>query len=594
MANEVRAPIGALYVDNVRYDDDEGNAALINVIPAHGEEDVGVARPIRFTVAGLTGGAVDATTILVYVTLASDSLRVLAYSGPLGAFQNGFNGTMVARQSPGSGVNDELVFNFYPPVDFLSLDFVTVEVEAEVVGVVGLQEFDYSFTIEDVTAPEIESIFFLDPYTAKVKFDEPVLQQTTPGGSLFYEYHEGGVEILTANTVRVMGTLSETWMGQWSCLMNSVYPYNNGYRKITAVSPSTNIITLDITGDRGGMDADDGRDMTESGSLFRRRDIIFSVSPYSLSFRSDDEADGRGQLDAERIQCAFTPAIKSLAAMTSDQLPVGEDVREYALVTFHDMISLGRMYTLECNGVEDLWENVCSDIELDFTSPTFNIPGDTLGFWSDGILAPTDKLEDLMHTGEHRKLHVVLQDALNCLLYHNQVIERLMDSHQAPSDWIEHRLYSIGNPFTFQMTSDRLKRLLCDFLPDKYRLVGTVKGIKQILKLVLGYEFDIQPFIVGDHWILGDSVWGLLGQTTVLGPGTDWEKNAYQVISPVDLTDTQRAIVTEICTWTDKMNMHLVRILEPSTYTGTGTYTGASVYWVLGTHALGVSTTLGP
>ena len=81
---------------------------------------------------------------------------------------------------------------------------------------------------------------------------------------------------------------------------------------------------------------------------------------------------------------------------------------------------------------------------------------------------------------------------------------------------------------------------------------------------------------------------GKLGFTTVLGPGTAFRRNSYEVISPEDLTDEERRIVIDVCTWGDPVTKHLFRIIEPSSPDLT-----EQIIWIIGTSALGSGTVLG-
>ncbi|MBM4370143.1 MAG: hypothetical protein FJ098_00715 [Deltaproteobacteria bacterium] len=591
MSNEIRARLGALYVDGLRYVTPVPSGAVINTIPAEGETDVSVSIPVKLTVVSFIGAL--SNVCQVWLTRLSDGLRILAYDLAAGGFQGPFTGTAVLRASPLSGVNDELALEIVPPIPFTSLDTIIVDVSFEVVGG-GAEnpiQVSYRFTIEDITAPELEEIFWIEPTLARVKFDEVVSQSASPGGSLFYQHALGGVEVLSANQVLVSGlTLSSSWIGCWLGLAGSCYPWNNGYRKITGVSPSTKILTLDTTGDRGEMTPDDGRDLTDDGKLFRRRNLRVGISSFRIRARLDQEQIGKTNLDPLRIQCAYEPVIVEVRTVPAVELPSGADPRQYVYLEVHDLISFGRKYTLDGVKVEDAWGNAMADDALDFTSPSWGIPGSRLGFWSSGIIAPRDPQWDMEHSGELRRICVVLQDALNCLLWHNQVIENLLEPHRCPEDWLQHWVYTSGNPFRFSLDDQRTLRKLPLALPKLYKKVGLASAIKEMIFTVLGIHVEIRVYVTSSQWTLNNPTWSVLGYTTVLGPSTAFHRNCYEIVSPIDLTVNQRNIIRQIAEWADPMNMHLLRLVEPSMLVP-----GAPVipvYWILGVSLLGEGTIL--
>jgi len=592
VADEVRAKLGALYVDGLRYDDPPEAATLINMIPGDGEMGVPEDATVSLVVASLTAGALIGVT-KVWMTRASDQLRVLAYDQAGGGFQNGFTGTATPRSSVGTVTLDELALTLVPPVNFLSQDLITVEVYCEVVGEPHGFNLSYGFQIADTTAPTLYDIFWLDPQKARVQFDEPVLQSTAKGGALYLQSTVGGVEILSSSTVRVTGLPpSQDWVGLWAGIAGSAWPANNGYRKVTAVNVSARTVTLDTTGDRGQMVPDDGRDLTDEGKLFRRRDLRFVVSPYRIRARMDLEAQGLPPTDPDGIQCAYEPLPTKVSSVPAAELASGADPDEFVYLEVHDLISFGRRYQFQATQIQDQHQNTATDISLVFTSPTWGIPGNTLGFWSPGIVAPRDPEWDMAHSGELRRMAVVLQDGLNCLHWHNRVIELLYEAHLAPEDWIEHWLYTRGMPFRFDLQTLSTMRRLPETLPRLYRKVGLASAIEEMIFVVLGLEMEVRPFVTDTYWILDDATWSVLDYTTVLGPSTAFHRNCYEIVSPKDLTDEEQNIVRQIAEWADPMNMHLIRILMPSTYTGgSGSY--VPHYWILGQDTLGESTVLG-
>jgi phage tail-like protein len=396
-----------------------------------------------------------------------------------------------------------------------------------------------------------------------------------------------GAAILSGNRIALSGvTVSSDWIGYWVSIANS-YPENAGPWQVLAVEsgtvadPGNQILTLN-----GTLIEDNGLDVSDAGTTVQRRSIVASVSPYYLEARLTDEGGGTNDGPDAAIQCTFCPVPIEVELPGTEELPTGEDQRQYVYLTFHDDISIGRKYRLHARGIEDLYGNACGDVTLDFTSPTFGSPANRLTMWSDGIVAASDRKRDLEHDGYLRKLAVVIQDLINVLWYRVDDVAFLDDAGRCPTDWVDHLLYERGNPFRFPIETETLRRRLASALPGFYKKVGTAPGIVDILKLLLEIEFDVQPYNSADYWRIGFS---MLGIETVLGPGTAWARNCYEIVSPVDLTDEQRRIVTTVATWSDPADMHLARIVEPSTSTPV-----VPSYWTLGYSALGLSTTLGP
>ena len=108
--------------------------ALINCIPEDTETGVKVGALLRGTVVSLDNLALAATTKL-YVSI-NGAAEVLAYDQAGGGFQAGWDGALSSvtiQASPGSGVNDELVYVIHRTTAFPSQTIVTVRAEAETV-----------------------------------------------------------------------------------------------------------------------------------------------------------------------------------------------------------------------------------------------------------------------------------------------------------------------------------------------------------------------------------------------------------------------------------------------------------------------------
>lgn len=590
----VRVPVPALYIDYLRYDEPTtGAISLINTVPDNNETDVSQSTSIKLQLVS-TAPAVDiATDVHIYVTRSSDGLPLHAYDESGIGVGAGFTATALRRASPGSSTSNEFVITLIPPAPFSSLEIITVEVRTRLVGAAEYTVFTYSFVVEDLTAPSISELLWLNPRRALVKFDEEVATTDVPGGSCFIKYFSGNLEIISSSQVRILGeTLSSAWIGYFFQMAGSINPVNNRRRTVLAVDTGSRLVTLsDPT-----MEPDTGIDTNEAGIVVERRTLSASISPYYLAANLTAEGISDPANSATRIQCAYTPIPISAAVPEIEDLPAGENPNQYIFLDFHTDISFGRKYTFNFLGVDDVWENRQAVLQsLAFTSPMFGIPANRLSLWSQPLIPVPDMEEDLANDGQLRKMAVVIQDIMNLVQYYTEELQYLYDPYRCPEHLLDQLLYHLGNPFRFSLPTTRIKRRLAFALQQgAYPIVGTVKGIEYLLRMLLDYNFEVNVFVTAQGWVLGgvldsngNSHYGTLGVDTALAPSTAYMNNCYEVRSPIDLTDEQRRMIREIATWADPPDMHLVAIIEPSTSSDTGLH-----YWVLGTSALGLTTIL--
>lgn len=74
---------------------------------------------------------------------------------------------------------------------------------------------------------------------------------------------------------------------------------------------------------------------------------------------------------------------------------------------------------------------------------------------------------------------------------------------------------------------------------------------------------------IGDSTALSDEgpglTWQERGMPSTLGPGLSWGRYAFEIISPVVLTDEQRKRIVDLATYMKPAHTHLNRIVEPTT-----------------------------
>lgn len=156
----------AVYTDDVVYDDTDSAAIiLLNRFPYPNQVDVPADADFEIEIHDLDAlgtPSVPATIITVD--------GVIAFNG--GAFLNGWSGLMFGNLSPGAGVDDILRIELTPPAPFASLAVISVRVESEVDS--SPIDETYSYTVEDLTPPDIVTAVATAQRTVVVTFDEPV------------------------------------------------------------------------------------------------------------------------------------------------------------------------------------------------------------------------------------------------------------------------------------------------------------------------------------------------------------------------------------------------------------------------------------
>lgn len=573
MATTIKVPIGSITIDNLRYDDSGQGLDCINRLPEDDETRVCATTNISMWIISYAG-AITAASVRVWATLLG--VRTLLYDGAGGGFQTGFAGaesSITFQQSPNSTVNDEAIIAIDPETDLTGEDNITVEVQAQA-GTELLNEA-YTFTVQATALPTADEILWIDPRRCRVHFREAMQQDANAGGTLYFVELTGAIEFIAPDTIRVANvTPSVEWEGYWLGLAGSIYPQNQGYYEIYEVDASAKTIKID-TSDGHSFKSDDGIDKDADGNIIRRRLLRGTITSYRLEGRAVDELPS--------IEVSYEPIAAALRKPEVDEYPQDDDIEQYVIIDWHDDISIDRKYRLHLTkAINDVGTAAGATSTFDFIAPSFGAPTDRIKLWD--LFPETDRDEDLLNNKQLRRMSIVLQDILNVLWYRCDTIPTLTDADNAPRQWIDYLLYTMGNPFRFPLTELQKRRLIA-VLVGIYKRVGTCQVIEDTLAFFTGITFSCRPFLTADFWTLGEDI---LGVTAILGPGDKYARNAYEILSPVELTDDQRRQVRDIAELLDPVYMHLVRIVEPGETPGTLTF------WVLNESALGLTTQLAP
>jgi phage tail-like protein len=295
-------------------------------------------------------------------------------------------------------------------------------------------------------------------------------------------------------------------------------------------------------------------------------DVLITISPYRI----------QGVPDSALVLPYFEPIVIDAETVASDEVEL----------TLHAELTPSRDYDLEAFGVEDLHDNALLFSSIGFTSESLGIPQGRI----DGRFNFLDLWPDynfkLDKTRDTERQARCFDEVLQLLLHDIDRFPEIIDIDQVSADNLDALLCHLGAPFTFITEFSEVdKRRLASVLVDAYKRKGVELGMEGFLSFVLGIQFNIRPFNrPEENWTLGVS---LLGEDTILGPSTSFLKFAFEVLSPVPLTETQRRRLVEMVEWMKPSHTHFVRIIEPGT-------PGAPpvITWVLGTSALGESTIL--
>lgn len=160
----------------------------------------------------------------------------------------------------------------------------------------------------------------------------------------------------------------------------------------------------------------------------------------------------------------------------------------------------------------------------------------------------------------------------------------IIDPLRCPSQFLDQLLFHYGSPFTLEEgLTDTQKRQLVSVLFLMYSLKGTCVGVIGALSFIYGITVTECAQANIDGWILGVSE---LNIDTILNPSDAFERRSFQLMVDLNLTDQQRAQMSNIVNWIKPAYTHFIGFIEPG-------HQDHVDHWVLGLSELASDTVAG-
>lgn len=323
-------PSAALYLDLAAEAAVTDTPVLINTFPYDGQTDVAAAdapgsSELHMTVVATGVSGLSPGDTHVYVTTVEDGLLEV-FDGT--NFAAGWlSSSYVALASDGGGTIDEHRLVLVRDTPFTSLDLVTVRVTAETLAA-DLLDQTYSFTVEDLTAPELVSVKTRGLTHLRVLFNEPMLQaEGRVGDALYVRDVSGGAtmrpptSLLPARLELTRDAFTADDVGMFVGVAGAENAINNGVFEILTVLSAR---TVEI-------------DQTLVTEEVLPADVLITVSPYRVI----------GVSDPQRVLPFFEPLVTAAERVSAEEIEL----------TLHTEITPGRAYVLRVVKVEDLYGN---------------------------------------------------------------------------------------------------------------------------------------------------------------------------------------------------------------------------------------------
>lgn len=254
---------------------------------------------------------------------------------------------------------------------------------------------------------------------------------------------------------------------------------------------------------------------------------------------------------------AVTPTVVAVSAVTSNLVALTLDMEITGGVLYR--VTVSNVLNADGEAVGPPFNTA------DFTGFVCPAPL-TRDFDLYSMMPAMNRREDRDGTGNLKRFLACIQEVVNLQLCEiDDYAARVLDLDTAEEKYLDKMLSDLGNPFAFDLDVTH-KRLLLRILIPIYKKKGTGPGIIDVILFFLKITVTIQPYTdVGMS--LGESELGSDGTdgTWELGPSGSFAKYAFNVISPVVLTEDQETQIRGLVNYMKPAHTHFVFLIEPST-----------------------------
>lgn len=281
--------------------------------------------------------------------------------------------------------------------------------------------------------------------------------------------------------------------------------------------------------------------------------VIFDESVKQVSATGTDDALNPENYTFARLNTYPVPAVNVVATAVST---VSSQEVE---VTIDIEITPGQPYSVTVlNVTDDAGNAVVAPFNvvsfLGYTPPK---PA-TRNFDYFRMMPAINRTEDILH--EFEAFCLCIQEVIDFLLCSIDEWTDILDVDKADEQYLDAMLCDMANPFDFDLSVVDKRRLIRVLLA-LYQQKGTIVGIQNVIRFFLGFEVEITPYLA-DGWLIGE---GILGETTILAPGSSYNRFAFEVVVSQVITTEQEARLVELVNFMKPAQDHLARVVTPTT-----------------------------
>ncbi len=284
--------------------------------------------------------------------------------------------------------------------------------------------------------------------------------------------------------------------------------------------------------------------------------VTFDEGMKSTSSVGVDDA-----LNPANYQLVFVPVNDRQAGVSANVLTVSKVSSSIFDLMLDIELSFGRTYNLM---VEDMVDDSVGGNEVDpafdekqFVSWTPPVTPADRDFSLFRMMSAADRRRDA--SGDLERLMSAIDDTISVLCWDSDRFSEIWDIDDGPIQFIEALLQDFGNPFEFDLTDNR-KRKLMDLLVEIYRQKGTERGIINLARFFLGIEITDITAYNEDTWVLGESE---LGIDTVLATGAQAAAYTFVVNLDTNLTALEERQLRQLIDYMKPVHTHYI-IVQPA------------------------------